>query len=81
VSKHQYRNQIVERAADDAANGARGRVDVLQGRPKAFDKGDDSPSCKLGIRSGDDRDCTYRVFEPLGGQGGAAPAVGTGMEP
>jgi hypothetical protein len=29
---------------DDAAKSARGRVDVLQGKPNAFDKGDDFPT-------------------------------------
>ena len=79
--RDQYRDHIIERVVDDPAKDARGRVDVLQGRPKSFNKRDDSLSCKFPIRLGDGLDLADRLFEPLAGQGGAAPAVGVGTKP
>jgi hypothetical protein len=80
-SRDQYRDQIVERAVDDTAKRARGRVDVLQGRPNAFEKRDDSFSGKHGIRLGNGRDFSDRLFQPLASQARAAPTVGTVTEP
>jgi hypothetical protein len=79
-SRDQNRDQFVERAVDDTPKCARGRVDVLKGRLKAFDKRDDSFSRKYAIRLGDRPDFTDCLFEPLCGQGGAAPAIGIGTK-
>ena len=37
--RDQYRDHIIERVVDDPAKDARGRVDVLQGRPKSHRSG------------------------------------------
>jgi hypothetical protein len=80
-SRDQYRDQVAERAVDGAGEGARGRIDVLQRRPKPLHQRDDTLSGKDAIRLRDGLDLADRLPEPLAGQGGAAPAVGVRTKP
>jgi hypothetical protein len=66
-SQDQYRDQFGERPVDNTPERTRGRVDVLQGRPKTFEKRDDSLSREHTIRLGDGRDFRNRLLEPLTG--------------